>query len=251
MGVVIHDDFWEAAQCMPEKQRAPFLYAILEYRFAGVEPKGNPPWLPTFMVIRKRMDMADAKSAKGREMANARWGKRRRKGAADDAAARGNPHAGQDQSTCGSTCTSTCTDDAAARGNPHAEVEVELGVGENPPTPLGAGGVPEAALLADPPDDPRAAFLAEAMAAWSEVTGQQEPDYPSPETSSGLYRAFDAGCTVDDVRLVARAKLEEWGGDAHMGRMLRPGVVFGDRFGEYLAVAKSQMGKDEDYGRYD
>ena len=46
MGMVIHDDFWAAAQAMPEKQRAPFIYAIVEYRFTGKEPQGSPAWLP-------------------------------------------------------------------------------------------------------------------------------------------------------------------------------------------------------------
>ena len=51
MGMVIHDDFWAAAQAMPEKQRAPFIYAIVEYRFTGKEPQGSPAWLPTFLVL--------------------------------------------------------------------------------------------------------------------------------------------------------------------------------------------------------
>ena len=59
MGMVIHDDFWAAAQAMPEKQRAPFIYAIVEYRFTGKEPQGSPAWLPTFLVLKGRLDMGD------------------------------------------------------------------------------------------------------------------------------------------------------------------------------------------------
>lgn len=76
MGMVIHDDFWAAAQAMPEKQRAPFIYAIVEYRFTGKEPQGSPAWLPTFLVLKGRLDMGDEKSERARKAANARWGNR-------------------------------------------------------------------------------------------------------------------------------------------------------------------------------
>ena len=89
MGMVIHDDFWAAAQAMPEKQRAPFIYAIVEYRFTGKEPQGSPAWLPTFLVLKGRLDMGDEKSERARKAANARWGNRPGKeDAVDDAAAR-------------------------------------------------------------------------------------------------------------------------------------------------------------------
>ena len=79
MGMVIHDDFWAAAQAMPEKQRAPFIYAIVEYRFTGKEPQGSPAWLPTFLVLKGRLDMGDEKSERARKAANARWGNGGRK----------------------------------------------------------------------------------------------------------------------------------------------------------------------------
>ena len=74
MGAVIHDDFWAAAQAMPEKQRAEFIYAICAYSFDGIEPTGAPAWLPTFIVIRDRINMGSKASERGRAMANARWG---------------------------------------------------------------------------------------------------------------------------------------------------------------------------------
>ena len=67
MGMVIHDDFWAAAQAMPEKQRAPFIYAIVEYRFTGKEPQGSPAWLPTFLVLKGSSTWATRRaSAQGR-----------------------------------------------------------------------------------------------------------------------------------------------------------------------------------------
>lgn len=76
MGVVIHDDFWAAAQSMPESQRAGFIYAICAYSFDGTEPVGSPKWLPTFIVVKDRLEMGAKASERGRAMANARWGKK-------------------------------------------------------------------------------------------------------------------------------------------------------------------------------
>lgn len=107
MGVIIHDDFWAAAQSMPEKQRAGFIYAICAYSFDGAEPKGNPAWLPTFIVVKDRLDMGAKASERGRAMANARWSKKH------DAQAYAQAYAQAD---------------AQASESPDAEVEVEVEV---------------------------------------------------------------------------------------------------------------------------
>lgn len=73
MSVVIHDDFWRAAQSMPKRQRPAFVYAICAYAFDGTEPEGSPAWLPTFEVVRDRISMSTRASERGRMMANARW----------------------------------------------------------------------------------------------------------------------------------------------------------------------------------
>lgn len=118
MGMVIHDDFWAAAQAMPEKQRAPFIYAIVEYRFTGKEPQGSPAWLPTFLVLKGRLDMGDEKSERARKAANARWGNRPGNDDADAyAQADADAHAGA--SSCG-----------------NAEVEVEVEYIDNPLIPF-------------------------------------------------------------------------------------------------------------------
>lgn len=75
MGMTIQDDMWEAAQMLPEKQRAPFVYALVAYGMDGAEPKGSPAWLPVFHVIRDRLRLSAEASERGRRMAMARWGK--------------------------------------------------------------------------------------------------------------------------------------------------------------------------------
>jgi hypothetical protein len=73
MGMVIHDDFWEAAQAMPEKHRPDFIYALVAYKMGGVMPKGRPAWLPTFIAIKDRLDMGTKTAERARKAANARW----------------------------------------------------------------------------------------------------------------------------------------------------------------------------------
>ena len=75
MGMTIQDDMWEAAQMLPEKQRAPFVYALVAYGMDGAEPKGSPAWLPVFPVIRDRLRLSAEASERGRRMAMARWRK--------------------------------------------------------------------------------------------------------------------------------------------------------------------------------
>lgn len=50
------DDYWEAAQCLPEEQRGDFFNAIVSYAFTGEEPGEGSPILPMFLLIRSRVD---------------------------------------------------------------------------------------------------------------------------------------------------------------------------------------------------
>lgn len=73
MPVTIEEAYWEAAQALPEQQRAAFMYALLNYRFTGKMPEGEPGWLPAFIVIKAEMDLAEQRKEKARKMAQARW----------------------------------------------------------------------------------------------------------------------------------------------------------------------------------
>lgn len=97
MSVVIHDDFWRAAQSMPKRQRPAFVYAICAYAFDGTEPEGSPAWLPTFEVVRDRISMSTRASERGRMMANARWHRA-------DAQAHARACAGDDAQAAECTC---------------------------------------------------------------------------------------------------------------------------------------------------
>ena len=108
MSVVIHDDFWRAAQSMPKRQRPAFIYAVCAYAFDGTEPEGAPAWLPTFEVVRDRISMSTRASERGRMMANARWHKPASEPSANDATsdaqAHAQAHAADDAQAAEGTC---------------------------------------------------------------------------------------------------------------------------------------------------
>lgn len=63
MGMVIHDDYVESCEQLPnDKQKGEFLLALVRYGTSGIEPKGNPPWLPTFTALKKRVKLGRTRS---------------------------------------------------------------------------------------------------------------------------------------------------------------------------------------------
>lgn len=109
MSVVIHDDFWRAAQSMPKRQRPAFIYAVCAYAFDGTEPDGTPAWLPTFEVVRDRISMSTRASERGRMMANARWHRDATEPTSTDATADAHAHAQAHAADDAQACEGTCT----------------------------------------------------------------------------------------------------------------------------------------------
>lgn len=99
-------------------------------------------------------------------------------------------------------------------------------------------------------DDEGAAFAAQALEAFNEITGKQEL-YLSPEAFMGLRRIQDSGRTIEDVRAVVKAKHAEWADDDKMRRWIRPQTLFGGNFESYLSDALQQVKEDNEYARYD
>lgn len=250
MSVVIHDDFWEAAQALPEKQRAPFLYALLNYRFTGEEPKGKPAWLPMFIITKGRLDMADAASNRGKEMAEARWAKERAQAAANNDA-----QAMPEQ--CTSICTSnaaadaqadaqayaqasgeyTCTDDAQASKSTDAEKEIEIELENNPPK------VP-------PMDDVTAEpFALQCLAAFNEIMGT--PYLSLPTSCARNLKRFEETYTLDEVRAMINYKREEWKGTRYE-KALTPNTLFSrDHFEQYIQQSKGDAKEVSAYDNFD
>lgn len=233
MGMVIHDDFWAAAQAMPEKQRAPFIYAIVEYRFTGKEPQGSPAWLPTFLVLKGRLDMGDEKSERARKAANARWGNRPGNGdAAADAAARAQDDA---QARAGAYADADANADADADADAHAdasscgnaEVEDEVEYIENPLIPF-----------------------SEIVHALNDAAGTRYRA-SSAKTRSLIHARWAEGYRLPDFLAVIDTMAAEWKGDPKMAKYLRPSTLFSPKFEDYVNRSpKARKGADG-YDEYD
>lgn len=91
---------------------------------------------------------------------------------------------------------------------------------------------------------PRALFIGEALKVFTEVTGRACL-IPSAEVSFDLTKIFDAGYSIDDVRMVCESKQAEWGSDPKRQQWLRPHTLFGAKFEGYLAAAKAGTAKEE------
>lgn len=91
---------------------------------------------------------------------------------------------------------------------------------------------------------PRALFIGKALEVFTEVTGRACL-IPSAEVSFDLTKIFDAGYSIDDVRMVCEQKQAEWGADPKRQKWLRPHTLFGEKFEGYLAAAKAGTAKEE------
>lgn len=225
MGMVIHDDFWAAAQAMPEKQRAPFIYAIVEYRFTGKEPQGSPAWLPTFLVLKGRLDMGDEKSERARKAANARWGNRPGNGdAVADAAARAQDDA---QARTGAYADADADAHAGASSCGNAEVEVEVEYIDNPLIPFD-----------------------EIVYALNEAAGTRYRS-SSAKTRRLIHARWAEGYRLPDFLAVIDTMAAEWKDDPKMDKYLRPSTLFSPKFEDYVNHSpKTRKGADG-YDEYD
>ena len=96
----------------------------------------------------------------------------------------------------------------------------------------------------------RAAFVAACLEVFNRETNSQIA-YVDAETQVRIWRIFDTGRTIDDVRLVTRDKFAEWKDDPKMGKFIRPKTFFGDQFESYLATARRKDAqRAEREGRY-
>lgn len=231
MGMVIHDDFWAACQAMPEKQRAPFLYALANYRFTKEEPKGSPPWLPTFIALKQRIDMGYEASERGRKMAQARWGKKQAQAPAkQDAEA----SAKQDAQAYAQADAQAY---AQASNNSDAEDEVEIEVEIPPYIP------PMLSSLQDAP------FWLQCLGALNEFLGTTYTTMP--EKCRHMLERCAGGYTVEQVRSMIAYKRDEWQG-TKFSKRLTPNTLFSpDHFEQYMHEAKGEEKEAEAYAAYD
>lgn len=131
MSVNVQDDFWDAAQYMPDDQAREFVYALVRFGMTGEEPEPFEPWYPTFVACKGRVELSVAKQRKARGMAEARWQGRDGKDAdaAPDQASctdDGKHDARDDASIMHDRDQASCTDDAKHRPEKESEKEKEM-----------------------------------------------------------------------------------------------------------------------------
>lgn len=112
-------------------------------------------------------------------------------------------------------------------------------------------GIEEAPSLPplDDHDSEAAAFAVEALEAFNAITQSDIRDMPG-DAWCGLRRIFEAGRTIDDVRVVVAKKNAEWRDDAKMAKFVRPSTLFGEKFDEYLNQKDEGGPDDEEVSEY-
>lgn len=215
MGMVIHDDYYEAAMQLPSKQRAAFLLAVVRYGFEGAEPQGSPPWLPVFTVIRGRIDMGAEASERGRRMARARWDKAAKPDAAKDAQAHAQAY-------------------AQASDGPDAEVEDEVedeGTPYSPPSPSSEKSF--------------------SLFCLAELNASLGTAYSSlPSKAARTLARFEGSYSPAEVRAMVDYKRDEWRG-TQWANCLTPNTLFGpDHFEQYLHQSMAARKEADDHAKY-
>jgi uncharacterized phage protein (TIGR02220 family) len=216
---------------MPEKQRAPFLYALAEYRFEKKEPKGSPPWLPTFIALKQRIDLGDEASERGRKMAQARWGKQKAQASPQQDADASAKHDAQANAAAHAQAY------AQASNSSDAEDEVEIEVEIPPYSP------PMPSSVQDAP------FWLQCLAAFNDQLGTTYTTMP--EKCRHMLDRCAEGYTVEEVRKMLAYKHEEWKG-TRWRNCLTPNFLFSpDHFEQCMHQSKGEDEEVADYAKYD
>lgn len=227
MALTIQDDFWAAAQAMPEKQRAPFIYALVAYGYTGEEPKGSPAWLPTFLVIRDRIEMSKRASERGRAMAEARWRKR-------DASASGPDDAAAPEEDDGGTMHEDVRQHMPEQMRKHMHEHEQQHMHEHVHE-HDAESESESEITPKPP-------YAEIVGHLNDRTGSAFR-VGSMKTRQLIRARMAEGFTAEDFRAVVDCMADEWGDDPKMVRYLRPETLFGTKFEGYRELARAREAK--------
>ena len=214
-GFFVQEDFWLAVRGKSRKVQGEVIGALALLYFEGVDSadalKGDSQCL--YYAMRERVSIARTKAA-------ARSG-----GEASEGCQKGNQKGEQKGHQKGHQ-----NSNLLAKSESKSEISTC-----NPPK--------LAALPTREQPSERALFIGEALKAFTEVTGRPCL-IPSSEVTFGLTKVFDAGYSIDDVRLVCESKQAEWGRDPKCQKWLRPQTLFGGNFESYLAAAKADPAKE-------
>lgn len=228
MGVVIHEDIYEACeQIKSEKLRGEFMLAVVRYGMTGVEPKGSPSWLPTFTVLKKRIKLSSTRSASG-----SKGGKATKAGKEANGALAPDDQPSKPEAKDGFACEANGKQNAdlPSRG----EDEGEVGVWD------------EVEGEVSPMDAPFGLLCLKAL---NEVLGTSYGTLPSK--SAMCLSRMDGKYEPDEVRRMVEFKRDEWTGTRFAGN-LTPNTLFGpDHFEQYMHQSKTAAKEASEYEQYD
>lgn len=202
------ENFYSAIKRLPEERQGAFAMKILDFAFAGVEPDLDMAEGMAFDMMKPiiEKDMGDVKNGSG--------GGRPKKSKTPSETHQKTPR----KTPCENPSENPPLYESEAEGESEAEAEAE---GES--------------------EDARAArFVAEALTAYNEESGQDVRELPGT-CYADLQRIRDNGRTIEDIRRVVRRKRRQWEGDPRMAQFIRPSTIFG-HFEEYV---NEQEAKDD------
>ena len=192
------ENFYSAIKRLPEERQGAFAMKILDFAFAGVEPDLDMAEGMAFDMMKPiiEKDMGDVKNGSG--------GGRPRKAKSSSETPQKTPA----KTPCETPSETRPFYESETEGESEAETEVES------------------------EDAREARFVADALTAYNEESGQDVRELPGT-CYADLRRIRDNGRTIEDVRRVVRTKRRQWEGDARMARYLRPSTIF-KNFEEYV-----------------
>lgn len=224
LGVTIHDDMWAAASLLPADQRRALLEALLAYGFDGVEPGGDAPWLPIYVVCKDRVRMSSEKSLAGKALAAQRWNKK--------------PQVDAHAMRMGPTHDAEGSPPYDAKDAPSHDAEERRGE-------VSRGESKSIVGQGDEGAEERRAIVAHL----NEACGTHYRA-STPKTRKLIATRMREGFTVDDFKRVIDNKAAQWLGDPSMRRYLRPETLFGTKFEGYLNETAAGGGR-VDHSDYD
>ena len=226
MGVVIHDDIFEAMeQIKTEKARGEFMVAVVRYGFTREEPKGSPSWLPTFTVLKKRIKLSSTRSTNGGKGGKATAAKKEANGgnATDEP-----PSKTQANTDFAPQANGEQNADLLSRGEDEGEVWDEV-----------EGGL-------SPMDAPFGLLCLKAL---NDVLGTCYATLPSK--SALCLSRMEGRYEPDEVRRMVEFKRDEWQG-TKFANNLTPNTLFGpDHFEQYMHLSRSHAAEKSENDIYD
>lgn len=209
MGMIIHDDYYEAANQLTKRQRAEFFTACIDYFFTGEEPEIKGPVKACFITVRKRINLSRTRSEAG-----SKGGSQTQENEKQTAS---KTQANEKQTQIKTqVCFSRVEDEGMSNELMSKEIDREIS------------------------SDTEAwvSFAQAAISRFESITGQTYR-VPSPEVMRYLHAIYNAGHTLEDIEYVVISKLSEWEDDPKMSKYIRPSTLFGSKFEEYLNTAKT------------